>query len=266
MDHIPNLGNHPVALAYSLGIAAYRAHQDIQSTLELAGFSATIAQATYNKIMSNRRVGNADAGAGAPAPIPKGIKRYVKNCMERASELKVSVNAPTVVAAVGTAGTIVNPVVISQIAQGSGDGDRDGNQIKVTSVRIKGYVITNQTTNYFRLIVFRDTQANGTTPAVTDILYTASAYDLYNTSKVIGAGGARFKILTDRVYNMTQNVTATTIWRPFDLKFGQDFAVTYTGNTGTATSVGTNSVWILAIAMDATTSFNFACQADFHDI
>lgn len=269
MDFVPNLVNRPIALAYIIGLAAFRAGQDIQTAVEVAGYSQSIAKATYNKIMSGRRtINNADASAGSqPHPVPRGIKRYVKNCMERATEVKVSLQPPTGFRTAPTTAGVVDTIgMLANITQGTADGNRTGNQVKITRIRLRGYVTSIDTTQIFRLIVFRDLQSNGTAPVVTDVLNTASFYDFYNTDKVLGHGGTRFKILKDQVIKQDQQVATTSVYVPFEFDFNQSFVVTYSATAGSYADIVSNNVWLLAICSNANGQYALAGQTEFHDI
>jgi len=249
----------PVAAAFALGLAALRTGQDIRDAVEAAGYSKQLAESTYNKIMSQRR----STLPIMDAPIPGPVKRYVKTCMDNVVELQSVVYALGSVVA-GTAGTIT-ALGLQSIIQGSADGTRKGDVIHVSSFQMKGVCLTGTTGGIIRIVIFRDLQSNGATPAVTDILSSASYIAMYNVSNVTKVGGARFKILYDRVYVQNLNIAATAYFDYLEYSNSGKFMTTYISNSGTSASVGTNNVWMLSIADNANSQSNVTTQFMYRD-
>lgn len=257
--HVPRL--FPVRAAFAIGLAALRAGQDVHDAVTAAGFSLSLADATVNKLstMSNRLTSSAPSSA----PVPRNIKRYVKNCMDQVSELQtittISLN-PTP----GTGGALTS-VGFETIVQGSADNNRKGDVIHVLSFHLKGVVISATTNSSLRVIVFRDLQSNGSTPTVAQVLNSANYLSMYNALNVTSIGGTRFKILSDRLFCQTVQVAAAAVYHAYDVQFDGKFMITYITNGGTAASVGTNNIWILTIADNATSQFNCSMQGRYLD-
>jgi len=213
--------------------------------------------------MSARRT-----GVGASAPVAPGVKRYVKSCMDNMVELKVVDFGATGLAAPGTSGAVSSWQIVPAITQGTSDAQRTGNVIKINRLLMRGAVGGSADRDMFRVIVFRDMQSNGTTPAVTDILYSASYMSCYNASKVTTAGGSRFSIIKDQTFSINAQISAVGMFVPFtwDLA-GAKCNVTYTGNTGTSADVGTNNIWLLTISSgSAVTALQLSAQLHYRDL
>jgi len=229
-------------------LAAFRAGQDIKDAVETAGYSSSLAESTYNKIMSSRR-----QTLPIGTPVAPNVKRYVKNCMKNVTEVQcLTTNLANTV--MGTAGSVTS-AGFELITQGSTDSSRKGDVIHVKRFRLKGFVFGPNASGFCRIIVFRDLQSNGTTPTVAQVLATATVYGMFNSSTDTAYGGARFNILSDKTYVQNIQVAATAITLPYDVSFKDDFMITYITNGGTAASVGTGNIWILAVADNATSSF-----------
>jgi len=254
----------PVARAFAVGLAAFRAGQDIQAAVEFAGYPSSLAVATYEKIMSSRRT-NLPPGP-APGPVSKSVKSYVKKCMHQLSEDLFFFTALGSVTP-GTAGAVTS-FGLDTITQGDTDSSRTGDIIRVKQLHIRGIINTGSTSGcVFRMIVFRDLQSNGTTPTVAQVLTTADYLANYNPDTVTAVGGARFKVLWDRSVALNFNIAATLVLHSFDLVVpGGPFRMDYITNGGTSASVGTNNVWILSICSQATASHLTTTSAKYTDV
>lgn len=267
---MPQGVHRPLAAAFALGVSAWRTGEDIKTVLEFAGYSEKIANSVSQKITSSPPMSApVTSRRMPPAPPSAGVKKYVKDCMSRMVEKKVAVLGPTgTLTAPTTAGAVSSAQILASITQGSGDAQRAGNVIHVDRYLLSGYVTipAAAANSIFRIIVFRDLQANGTTPVVTDILNTASFYAFYNTSTVTSVGGARYVILKDHKFVSNSSLAASAPIYSFEWDLPKTrMTVTYLGNTGTSTDVGTNNVWVLAIASDATSTYALSGQVHYRD-
>jgi len=199
------------------------------------------------------------------APIAPSVKNYVQGCMDRLLEVKTATQAPVAFAAPGTAGT-VNSVILPAITQGDSDATREGNIIRVKRLLFRVHCNDSTAGGHVRIILFVDHQSNGTTPAVTDVLASANWVSLYNTSNVVGVGGKRFKILSDKTDDITLQIAATASFAPvYTRAYAMNMPVTYIGNAGSAADVGSNNIWFIAIASQATAGFGWAAQLTYTD-
>jgi len=264
--------HRPLAAAFALGLAAWQTGQDVKSVLELAGYSSRIAQSVVQKVEFEAEKMSAPVSSRrmppTMAPPAPGVKKYVKDCMSRMVEKKVANLGPTgTLAAPGTSGAVSSVQILCTIIQGNGDGQRSGNVVHVDRYFLRGIVtMPTALAAIFRVIVFKDLQANGTTPVVTDVLANASYYGFYNTSTVTSVGGSRFVILKDHSFTLQSTLATSNPITPFEWEVPKcKMTVTYTGNTGTSTDVQTNNVWVLAICNDATTTYTLAGQVHYRD-
>jgi len=100
-----------------------------------------------------------------------------------------------------TAPTTTGAVVhVSAIAQGDGLGDRSGDQVYVERIHFAVNVLATASQN-IRYILFRDKFNQGTTPAVTDVLTTASVASPFSSLAQIQQ--KRFQILLDKVMSFS---------------------------------------------------------------
>ena len=110
------------------------------------------------------------------------------------SELKFKDNS--FITNITTAGVILpNTNSLVNIAVGTGPNERIGRQIKVKSINAYLTLQKNSSsyaTDTIRLMLVLDTQCNGTAPAITDILQTASVNSFRNM-----ANSKRFVVLKD---------------------------------------------------------------------
>lgn len=101
-----------------------------------------------------------------------------------------------------------NLVLLNGVATGTDFTDRNGRKIVMKSLHIKGFVYPQDTAtlnNLARLIIFYDSQANGATPNVTDILKSTSSLSQLNLNN-----RDRFKILVDKQYPVAMNNNTAT--------------------------------------------------------
>lgn len=145
-----------------------------------------------------------------------------------------------------TAWTFVN---ISAMAEGDDLGTRDGREISVTRITIRGGLVTGSTgttPNRFRLIVFRDNENTGTVPDDSDVFVGATpgvdALRNFGTQNM-----ERFTFLWDKYItcdryaappyvatvatNYTVNSSANNKAFQFDKKVA--YRIQYTGNLST---------------------------------
>jgi len=131
-------------------------------------------------------------------------KTYVKRCMRMAIEVK-SIPVQNIVGNGGvptTAGR-VDPLQSFNIIQGNTDQNRDGNFVKPKKLTVRMFIslaADNVAPALVRVILFQDKQTNGANPAVTDVITsgTGGVAAGYNPDNVIGSGGHRFRILSDK--------------------------------------------------------------------
>lgn len=276
----------PAALAAAY--AAWQAGNDVYAVLSQAGYAYNVAQGLaeyYNSRFaeppvdydltqeesqmstsstSGARVKRRRGSYGAIAPVSKGVKRYVKGCMNRLLEIKTYNQAPSGNITPGTGGTMTGGLC-NAITQGDGDNQREGNVIHIKKLSFL-FTAFDTVPSLVRVIVFIDRQSNGSTPTVTDVLDSASYLSQFSELTVVGHGGTRFSILMDKTWTINPQITATAgygahITKTFKLKM----PVTYIANAGTAGDVSKNNIWLLSISSTTTGVYQYSSSLVYTD-
>jgi len=122
---------------------------------------------------------------------------------------------------------------LSDVTQGDGDSNRTGDQITNTSLELRLQVVTGDTSNLLRIIVFRWLPSDSTAPVVTSILQGVSS-----TNAPLSAlnrdnyRGRLFDVLMDKLFSLdTYNPTAL-ISEKIRLNAQAKIAYTAAGTTG----------------------------------
>lgn len=155
------------------------------------------------------------------------------------------------------------PVVtlLNGIAQGTTTSTRVGNRVYMEAVEVRLH-ITNETgstdrLNQMRAILVLDTQANGSTLTVPDVLTSTSLVafeDLYESD--------RFVILYDKVLPLnfygsaTVSPAATMHWF-YKVNEMVEHHAEFKGTGATASDIATGSLWLMYFGPDAATSGDF---------
>lgn len=136
---------------------------------------------------------------------------------------------------------------LTLLGQGDTDENRNGNSILLKDLILRGRVVINSNsttgTAHCRRIIFVDTACQGATPAVTDVLDTATPLSPLNMNN-----SKRFVILHD------ENISVMTGGRQFVLQkkyLKLPFHVKYIGTGSTVASQGLNGVFMLEISSEA---------------
>jgi len=165
--------------------------------------------------------------------------------------------------------------LINGVAQGDDFNQREGRQITVKSVQVRGFfdriALTDQQAAHCRLLVLMDQQANGAAPTMADILEQAteplSFMNLNNRE--------RFKVLADvqtilGLQDATNGWSTTTqgdnayfdIWKPVS------FNTTFGGTGATAASIQKNAIYVVVMSDDVVNTIsrcNWTARVRFTD-
>lgn len=279
----------PAALA--AGVAAWRAGNDVYEAVRQAGYGWEVAQGLAEYVGS-RFYHDADYAAEEPPElvqqsqsqgeemsakrqrtstttsvgVSKHVKKYVKGCTDRLLERKSYPSGVSALVTPGTAGTIIS-MLVKDIVQGTGSTNRTGDIIHCKRLRLRINYF-DSTPSLMRFILFIDRQSNGTTPTVADVMYTASPMGNVSSKNVVGYGGTRFKIISDRTVVCNPTISTVVETRVFAKDFTKSVAmpITYDGNsTGTAADVLKNNIWLLAISDDVNAGFQWSAVLDYLD-
>ena len=150
---------------------------------------------------------------------------------------------------------------------------RNGNKVEAYKLTIRGTVEMDRQSNsvfnnlenstrYFRWIIYIDTQCNGSTPGLSDLFEelpnNLDQFDVYNSLYETG----RFKILMDkfiRVSEITAVYDGTNYHIPsrivhFKKTFTMNLPITYGDHYANLTSVRTNNIGMIIFSGQSTTS------------
>lgn len=167
--------------------------------------------------------------------------RKVWRQKQPAPERKVQISSAG--SAVVTAGSVASlSHIITQNASGAG---RIGTTLNMRHFRYC-FTVSIPPLGTIRYILFRDTISNGTNPAVTDVLNSATVLSGYNP---IYRDNKRFVILKDIVLSNTSD-GAFAIQQVHVSNLRQNCKVSYIGNTGSTTDNGPNAYYALSVGQN----------------
>jgi len=148
--------------------------------------------------------------------------------------------------------------LINGIAQGDGADQRDGRQVTIRSIQIRGYFATDLTNNagkgaagMVRMVVVLDKQSNSAAPTISDVFVGFDSSTLTNLNNRM-----RFKILADETMSMggfsTYVVSGVTTYAGSGgfptpvINFYKkcNITVQFNGTTNAIGSIASNSIYV----------------------
>lgn len=246
-----------------MGLSQYFQSASVPELELLSQSEPEMSSAKRARSSSSAGASTTSAYARRRAPVAPSVKKYVKGCMDRLLELK-SFNGPvTDTVASGAGAACLIP--IEDIIQVDTDDTREGNIIHVKRIVFR-YTVFDTVPGLVRIIWFIDRQSNGATPTVTQVLNAANPVSYYNSTLVIGHGGARFSILGDETRALNPGYSgAAQILNVAEKEFKMNMPVTYLASTGAASDVGTNNVWCFVLGNTGTATVRHNCQIQYTD-
>lgn len=182
--------------------------------------------------------------------------RDVKNLIASTAEIKRFVNLSSGNSST-TVGTVIN--LTNGIIQGDDINQRTGQQIKILKNTLHFRATALLTSQSFRLIVFKDNDNRGTTPAVTEVLNSANFMAMYNPTPL---QQGRFKIFKDVTLDCNLNGEAIKhIY--FSWKGVTCF---YNGATAVAASNGPGALFYLMIGEAGSGLFDHSFECKYLDM
>lgn len=128
--------------------------------------------------------------------------RQVKNLVSRQQEHKVFDNTVGSTG-ISSGGSLYGPLTAP--IQGTGDSQRVGDRITLKKMTFREAMVYGDGTNHLRLIIFQWYQNSAVAaPLLTDILQT-TGNPICSSINDTNMDGKKFKVLHDKVYNLTQN-------------------------------------------------------------
>lgn len=222
-------------------------------------------------------------GIGQTFAIPRRIRRndalatkkYVKRCMTMQLEKKTIVVQNMIGnSGIPTSTGRVDPIQSYNIVQGTGDGNRTGNFVQVKGIWLRFICTLPTGTPYstYRVVVFTDRQTNGSTPAITDVLETATGGigAGYNDDNVTKVGGARFRVIRDKWFAVNSGVgasdaTSASQGKAFQMYLKGPFTVHYKANAGAITDIVSGEIFVATLANGTNASIQCQVQIMFVD-
>ncbi len=136
--------------------------------------------------------------------------------------------------------------LLNGCSPGTAIDQRIGRRIHLKSINVRALSVVGAASGVdqvHRVVIFVDHQANGSVPAVLDVLASSSVYSQYNPSYT-----ARFDVLLDKtVYlNATAEPGSGQVWQwrkglgAYETRFNS-------GTAGTVADITTNSLYILTL-------------------
>lgn len=264
--------------AILLAERTWQAGQSVEAALTAAGYARHVVQGITNYYRGYASSGVAEdttqpdsqtemaprtkrARIGAKTKVAPTVKKYVKKCMDRLVDDKyhsvgVGINN------MSTTGSVFADSLL--ITQGITDATRIGNNIRIKSVKVIGNV-SSDTVDTGRIIIAWDKQANGAAPAVTDLLTTAHPLSHYNVDYVVGAGGSRFNILSDRRIAINPEITAAPHTRTYTFNWKGDKVVHYDGTAGAITDLVSNNLIFCYLSTSGSVDFAANMRVKYTD-
>ncbi len=136
--------------------------------------------------------------------------------------------------------------VLNGIAQGDGEDQRVGFNVKATSLYWRINLTANGATNsnLCRILVVLDKQGDGSLPSVTDVL-TATNVDAFRELK----NAYRYKILYDRRVKVApEGQTGDLVTLKGYTNFKYPVMVRYNADTTSVSSITTNPIYLIAFS------------------
>lgn len=207
------------------------------------------------------------------APAKRVLGKFVKSCMDKEAELKHS--ATTLAAtATASAGSIAAANLLVLSSQGTGVGQRVGNQWQLKRLVIRGVLTLPAATvgDTVRILLVVDRAPNGAVAAVTDVLQSASYISDYNLDNVSHMGtSGRFSILSDRTVDLspTGPIVATgtgVVLKHFTISKKMNMPVMYKGNAGTVADLMKNNLFVFAISKSGIATWEWIANACYVDL
>mgnify|MGYP002259897316 CR=1 FL=1 len=154
---------------------------------------------------------------------------------------------------------------ISLIAQGDTANTRNGNSIKLVSNLLRYDIMLGTTgggidePESVRMMVVMDTQNNGSTPAITDILEGNGG--VYNPLERDQNAG-RFTVLMDRVHSLNPNGKQSVFSKCYNKL---NTHMKFNGTDATAASQGRNAMYLVGMCSNSQVTVNAYNRVSFID-
>ncbi len=187
----------------------------------------------------------------------KGTAVNVHQIVNSLKERKVLIVSNSAVT-ISTLGTVIN--LSNNCVQGDSFNQRSGNTIRALkqSLIFRFFGITNNQSA--RVILFRDNQNNGSTPAVLDVLDQSIFQSPYNSLTVYQQ--KRFTILWDKVIDVS--ISGEDV-KTLETSIGETGNIYYNGATAVAASNGKGALFLLVVGDNITGRYDYGWEVTYTD-
>ncbi len=147
---------------------------------------------------------------------------------------------------------------LATIGQGTGESEREGNQIKVTSVYLDYFISINAsaTDTTIRIMIFVDKQPNGASTTLTELLSDPTSPA--NIVSPINLGNKyRINMLYNKRHQLSINGRRNAQGKRY---IKQQLKVRYSGSGSTISALTTNNIRFIAISDEATNTPTIECS------
>ncbi len=172
----------------------------------------------------------------------------------------------TAITTAGAVTLVINPV--SLIAQGDTDATRDGDEIYVKNLYVKGLLAadTGSDGQLIRFLIIQDKQQDADASVFTSTDFLQS--DVWNSFYKADGNQKRFKVLSDRVHQIgdNQNGDSTDNNRKYislNAKINQKMY--FNGTAATLSSAGRGKLYVCYICNAGTPVTDLQCRLTFQD-
>lgn len=249
--------------ALGAGLNAWHTGNDIESVLNKLGYARDVI-AKVNDYFSatppeDIKTGIDDFGTmpvsgrvvkkARTVPVAKGVKKYVKRCMDSATEKRYALQTLSQLNL--TPVPTVSASFLCPIVPGNDEDQRSGNQIRIQNIKIK-YSFGDSLPQIGRIVVAWDRQPNGSNPGTLDILAAADLNSWYNSDFVVQAGGKRFDVIYDKRHVIMPQVSGAAGYELGSMSWKGNKVVIYGGGSGTVTDMVSNNLVVLGLGTGTT--------------
>ena len=173
-------------------------------------------------------------------PVAPTVKKYVKKCMDRLIDDKYATLQLSNPTSAANTPTVFGSALLGGIQQGTSDGTRVGNLIRVKKITFKG-TVTNTTSDRIRILFAWDKQTNGAAPAGGEIITVNDVHGPYNHDTIVGEGGGRFDVLYDHIHVIKPPFSGSLDNHEISFTWAGDKVVRYDTNGGTIADIVSNN-------------------------
>ncbi len=172
------------------------------------------------------------------------MAKYVKGLVN------VEFKQITVQRTVGTVGSSSTHTELTNLSRGDDDTQRDGNQVRLKSIHIKGFLkqADNDARTIIRLVVVLDKQTNQAQATFSDIYADNTVGDAVISPRNID-NMRRFNILWDKIITLD---TDSSGLKAFNFYKKLNIPLRYDGNAGDITDLTSNSIQFIQVSDEGT--------------